>query len=727
VASLAAGTSQTGDSGSSVNQGSIGESLLSADGRLSVFESTARDLVAGQVDPSSSSDVFLYDRSSRTTALVSHSTAGAATAGNGGSDAARISADGRWVSFKSEASNLVPGQVDAAGMLDLFLYDTTTGAITLVTHAAGNPLAAANGEVGGNGAISDDGRFLTYDSSARDLIAAQFDGIGSYDVFLYDRVTNSNTLVSHHRTNPVQAVGDGSEPDLSGGGNVVAWTTSHQAGNIVTGAGDGASTRDVFRFDRASGQNSLVSDTAGATTNAGGGFRPRISADGRFVAFTSTSPALVAGQTDAGSDEDVFLHDADSGANALVSHIPASQTTAGSAFSFGQVLSADGRYVAFESYATDLVTGFSDRNGASPRDLYLYSRDTGAVQLVSHVPGDPATGGNGGIFGPGISADGRFVVFGSDARDLATGQSETAYNGDVFRYDRTRDLNELVSHAPGSTAAAGGIGSFEQWISADGRWVLFLYEDPGTLVPGVTNGNADYDAVVSGNLRPAASMSAAPTEGSAPLTVSFDGSASSDGDGGVTSHTWDFGDGASAPGGTTSHTYSAPGTYTAVLTVADQEGDTATASREIVAAGLGVDGTTPVLSSLSVRPSRFRALRRGASVLAAARAGTRVRYRLSEPAGVAFRVQRPRPGRRSGNRCVKPTRTNRRRRRCTRWVRVRGSFAHQGTAALNGFRFSGRLAGRRLRPRRYRLVAVATDPAGNSSAPARARFRVVRR
>jgi DNA-binding beta-propeller fold protein YncE len=137
------------------------------------------------------------------------------------------------------------------------------------------------------------------------------------------------------------------------------------------------------------------------------------------------------------------------------------------------------------------------------------------------------------------------------------------------------------------------------------------------------------------------------------------------------------------------------------------------------------DTTRPLLSALSLSPSRFRAAARGPSI--AARIGSTVSYRLSEPAAVRFRVERALPGRRVGGRCVKPTRSNRRAQRCTRYRTLRGGFTHRGKAGRNKFKFSGRLRGRKLRPARYRLRAVATDPAGNRSRPQRSRFRILRR
>lgn len=140
--------------------------------------------------------------------------------------------------------------------------------------------------------------------------------------------------------------------------------------------------------------------------------------------------------------------------------------------------------------------------------------------------------------------------------------------------------------------------------------------------------------------------------------------------------------------------------------------------------GAVVDLIDPGLGSLALSPQAFRAARRGGSIVR--RGGTRVAFSLSERAKVRFTVSRARSGRRVGRRCVKPTRSNRSRRRCTRYVSVRGSFTFNGVAGENRFRFSGRLRGRRLRPGRYRLTGVPTDAAGNKGNAKRKTFRIRR-
>ena len=134
------------------------------------------------------------------------------------------------------------------------------------------------------------------------------------------------------------------------------------------------------------------------------------------------------------------------------------------------------------------------------------------------------------------------------------------------------------------------------------------------------------------------------------------------------------------------------------------------------------DLNAPVIRGLAVNPQGFFAARRGGSIAAAR--GAKVSYRLSEPGVTRFRVKRATAGRRVGQTCVQPTRRNRDAPGCTRYVLIRGSFTHRSRQGSNSFRFTGRLAGKRLRPDRYQLIARAKDTAGNVSASVHTRFRI---
>jgi hypothetical protein len=208
---------------------------------------------------------------------------------------------------------------------------------------------------------------------------------------------------------------------------------------------------------------------------------------------------------------------------------------------------------------------------------------------------------------------------------------------------------------------------------------------------------------------------------------------------------WELGDGTTGPlSGTKA--YASAGSFDAVLTATDSHGNVTTADRSILVSkpaggaggggggGAGGGGTTPdatppVLVSAAVSNVRFRIDRNGAAeplAGAAARRGTTFLYELSEAATVRFAIRRRQPGRRVAGKCVKPTRSNRGKRRCARFVKV-GAFTHAGSAGANAKAFSGKLGTRRLRVGRYRVRLTAVDAAGNRSAPKVLAIRVVRR
>jgi hypothetical protein len=127
--------------------------------------------------------------------------------------------------------------------------------------------------------------------------------------------------------------------------------------------------------------------------------------------------------------------------------------------------------------------------------------------------------------------------------------------------------------------------------------------------------------------------------------------------------------------------------------------------------------------SLRLSPNKFKAAPKGSSLSAKKRTGTKVTYRLSVAATTKFTVEREANGRKKGKKCVKPTRKNRRAKRCKLYQIVKGSFRHKGKAGTNSFKFSGRVSNKKLRPGRYRLVATIGTSKSN---PKRANFRIVR-
>src|SRR5437660_1328853 len=226
-------------------------------------------------------------------------------------------------------------------------------------------------------ALSADGRFVAFDSAATDLVAG--DTNGASDVFVHDRQTGTTERVSV-ASDGTQANNVSSYPALSADGRFVAFQSD--ATNLVAGDTNGAT--DVFVHDRQTGATERVSVASGGGTqgnrNSGGFFAfPALSADGRLVAFQSDATNLVARDTNGATD--VFVHDRQTGTTERVS--VASGGSQGNGFSAGPVLSADGRFVAFHSTATNLVAG--DTNGAT--DVFVHDRQTGTTERVSVASG----------------------------------------------------------------------------------------------------------------------------------------------------------------------------------------------------------------------------------------------------------------------------------------------------------------------------------------------------
>ncbi len=463
---------------------------ISSNGRYVLFTSDAPNLVPGQRDADEEqtgagvidrNDVFLYDRVSKAKTLVSHRAGSPATTGNGGSEALAMSPDGRWTLFISQATDLVPGQSDDNGGADLFLFDRTQGASTLVSHRAGSPSAAGHGiGFAGDGArISADGRFVAFVSSADDLVAGQAanGGAGVANVFLFDRLSGDIQLVTHEAGSPTAPTGTLNEVgDLTPDGRFL--TFSSDSTQIVPGQdGSGIPSLNVFLYDRTTGSSVLVSHAPATPTHVGGGgtAQSRISADGLFVAFEGEV------MNDSGLFRGIYLFDR------LADRV--------TFLSFGERvegISADGRTVAFSSSYSQVIPGQVDNGTTS--DIFLYDRLSGAITLVSHAAGKPATAANQYSMMSGLSADGGTVAFWTSASDVVPGYvapRPPRYN--VYLFNRATNTSQLISGMLGSPvrpADGDSFSTFSGVLSADGGSLAF--ESRATdLVPGVLYASRD--------------------------------------------------------------------------------------------------------------------------------------------------------------------------------------------------------------------------------------------
>jgi Tol biopolymer transport system component len=431
---------------------------VSADGRYVAFSSDATNLVVG--DTNARTDVFVRDLQAGTTTRVS--VAGASTQVNDSSDIPTLSADGRYVAFQSEATNLVAG--DTNSETDVFVRDrqaaTTTrvGVATAGTQPTGGSTFDAE--------ISGDGRYVVFSSDATNLVSG--DTNATYDVFVRDRQTSTTTRVSVAGA-ATQANSVSSEPSISADGRYVSF--SSDATNLGGPAGS------VYRRDRTAGITVAVTkSTAGANANQSSG-GSTVSGDGTVVAFASSATNLAA--SDHNNSSDVFARVVATNTTDTVSRHGASQ---GNARARDVSMSLDGRYVAFSSDASDLVPG--DNNGAT--DVFVRDTLNGTVQLVSTVSGG-WNSANGASSNPVISSTGRYVVFSSTATDLSGFDGNGAVN-DV--YIRDLDPGGGVRRVSGFDDGAPDGSAFLPSVSADGRYVAYV-SDSTNIVPGDTNHATD--------------------------------------------------------------------------------------------------------------------------------------------------------------------------------------------------------------------------------------------
>ncbi|MBX7222402.1 MAG: hypothetical protein K1Y36_20800 [Blastocatellia bacterium] len=339
--------------------------LMSTDGRFLVFTTFASNVIPGEIDPNGTgTDIFLFDRQTNALTLVSHNASSLVTTGDGSASGAAISGDGNWIAYTSNSTNIIPGQVDTNLGADVFLYNRSTGATTLVTHAAGSATTAANGS-SSRMVISNDGNLIAFASGATNLVTGITDTNNRLDTFIFNRSADTMTLVSHNGASMTTTANDTSEPELfSDDGNFLVLES--QASNVVTGQTDPNGTfDDIFLYNRATGTNALISHNATSmtttTNNVSGG--ANITADGSLVLYFSAATDVVPGQIKPAAGFDIYLYSRQSGTSTLVSHVASSAlTTAGA----GRAdMTPDGSLIMFESSSSNIVPGQVDQNNGS--------------------------------------------------------------------------------------------------------------------------------------------------------------------------------------------------------------------------------------------------------------------------------------------------------------------------------------------------------------------------
>lgn len=346
--------------------------------------------------------------------------------------------DGKWVLFSSTASNLVSG--DTNGVRDVFLQNTESGEIRRISVSASG--AEANGS-SNSVAISNNGRFVAFNSAATNLTGTDTNGFT--DVFLLDLQTNQLSMITRSSSGG-QTNGNSIVNSISDDGRYVVYSST--ATNIAAGDTNGES--DVFIFDQ---QNNTTTKISGGFD---GGASARISGDGKFVVYASSANLSYS-----------LLYNMSTGETTDLSSIVGTQTA-------GALISADGRYVTY--WASDDNPNTIDTNGIA--DTYLYDRLTGTVELISmDYSGNNIADGTGAYI-QGISEDGRYVYYGSDA---TIDPNDTNGTTDIFVFDRETRTTRRILGADGQEFNATVNNAF---VLNGGR--VMLSTSASNAVNGVT-------------------------------------------------------------------------------------------------------------------------------------------------------------------------------------------------------------------------------------------------
>lgn len=448
--------------------GSSGGGELSADGRFVAFLSVASNLVPGDVG--GIADVFVRDL--QTGAIARESVSSAGVAANMNCWKPELSGDGRFVVFVSGSSNLVPGYVPNS--FELFVRDRAASTTAVVSYGLGG-VESDRGVVVPNfvgPSISHDGRFVAFVSPSTNLVVG--DTNASSDVFVRDLLTGGIERVPA-LPGGVEPNGYATDVDLSADGRWVVFTSV--ASNLVAGDVNGAS--DVFAYDRSTGALTIVSATAIGDRGSANSDQGVVSADGQWVAFTSAATNFAS--THSSGMRQVYIKNL-----ATLAVAPVSYSLFGgepNLESERPVISADGRYVAFDSLGSDLADYDYDY---WKRDVYLYDRGLGSTRRIS--VSSSLTEDYAGSAVASVSADASSISFGSSSQDFVLGHA----HGQSDVYVHTANVNESRIECSGNGIAVGcpcGMSSIQN------RGCPNSVSSNGALLYGVGSSSVSVDSI----------------------------------------------------------------------------------------------------------------------------------------------------------------------------------------------------------------------------------------
>lgn len=389
---------------------------------------------------------------------------------NADSQSPSVSGDGRIVAFETLADNL-GGPIDTPGAANVYVYDRDRRKAELISRRSNNGPGAD--DISTAPEISANGRFVAFVTQADNLGGPLDTNVDN--IYVYDRQRDRVQFVSRRSgATGVGADASSFDPAVSADGRFVAFLTD--ADNL--GGPLDTDVTNAYVYDRERKKVQLVSRRSGATGAGANDFSEdlSISGNGRHVAF-ATGATNLGGPTDAASSVNVYVYDREQRRVQLVSRRSRAAGGAGANDnSTDPDLSATGRFVGFESNATNL----GGPNQADPGDdsLYVYDRRRRRVELVSRR--SQAAGGaiaNDDSDDPSLSGNGRFVAFETNATNLggpiANNPSDPDFEDNVYVYDRERNRVALVGRASGRNGEACGADCQNPDSSTSGRFIVF--------------------------------------------------------------------------------------------------------------------------------------------------------------------------------------------------------------------------------------------------------------
>lgn len=438
--------------------------VLSAGGQSAVLASGDFREIAG--DSNSASDIFLFQSGSGLS-RISNNPGG--TAANGASISPAISQDGQIAAFVSSASDLVSN--DSNNSSDIFVYDIGSGAITRVSQRSDG--TQANGP-SHSPALSADGRFVAFVSTATNLDSLRSDTNSLPDIFVHDRNAGTTARVNL-APGSSQANGASSSPVVYGHGSDDFYVVfSSAADNLVSN--DENQAADIFFYDSAGAGIELLSIRANGTQGDGASTAPHMSSDGRYVVFQSTATNLVT--NDSNNASDIFWLDRNTpGSLERVSLSTAGTDSNGSSGS--PKVSNDGSYILFVSDATNLIN--NDVNAVA--DIFMYDRGASGLKTsqinISAYGNKPSAASSA----PFMQGTGKYVAFLSEDADLVSGDSNSVRDGFIMNTECIVDFGSYSTDTDGDSTL-----NCDETCGADPLKTL-----PGACGCGIPDSDTDSD------------------------------------------------------------------------------------------------------------------------------------------------------------------------------------------------------------------------------------------